>query len=184
MQINLTQAEEAELAVIYQFMIKLNDASNEELYGLALDEMDKKQPALQNLGRFLYQTKKFSMEQLWQITRLLILVWWYYKPWLKDQTKKIDDPLYVEMRKKWEVFEGKMKGKSRVDNKRMMDEMLKKYPARLLYGQIHRTIFMEKGSSFYTLSKPDKTYLLIHFKIIMDCFEALADRSIGSFNLN
>ena len=124
------------------------------------------------------------MEQMMQITRLMILVWWYYKPWLKNENKKIEEPLYLEMRKKHEAFEKKMAGNSREYNKQMMDEMLKNYPGRLLYGQIHRTIFMEKANSFSKLPKATKAFLVSYFKIIMDCFEALVDRTIGTARLN
>ena len=111
-------------------------------------------------------------------------VWWYYNRWVKGENRKIDDPLYVEMRKKYDAFMDKLEAGSRAHNKQKMEDMLKDYPARMLYGQIHRSIFMEKTNNLSTLSKADKAYLLSHFKIIMDCFETLVDRSIGTFNLN
>jgi hypothetical protein len=181
---NFTAAEKEELVLLYEFITKLEKASDEELNDLALNEIKKKQPAIQTLTHHLYLSKKFNMEQMMEITRLMILVWWYYKPWLKNENKKIDEPLYVAMKEKMVAFERKMEGKSRADNRQMMDEMLEKYPARLLYGQLHRIIFMEKNNGFSTLSKTNKAYLLTYIHIIMDCFEALIDRSISAVNLN
>jgi hypothetical protein len=180
---NFTAAEKGELVLLYEFITKLEKASDEELNELALNEIKKKQPAIQTLTHHLYLSKKFSMEQMMEITRLMILVWWYYKPWIKNE-KKLDEPLYVEMRKKHEAFEAKFDGESATKNKEMMEEMLTKYPPRLLYGQVHRIIFMEKKNSLSTLSKASKAYLLSYLKIIMDCLEALVDRSSGAVNWN
>jgi len=179
-----TPAETAELAVIYEIIKKLKGATDQELQGLALNEMDKKQPALQNLARFLYMEKRFSMEQMMEITRLLILIWLYYKDRLRDPDIKIADPLYVEMRKKHELLMSGMDGKSAEHNKRTLNDHLKVYPGRFLYGQIQQDIFHGKSNALSTLPKVDKAYLLSHLKIIMDCFESLTDRSSTVSHLN
>jgi len=184
MEKQFTPAESAELALIYEIIKKLKGASDDDLKVLALDEMDKKQPALQNVARFLYMEKRFSMEQMIDIMRLLILIWLYYKDRLRDPNIKIADPLYVEMRKKYELLIGGMDGKSAEHNKRMLNDHLKEYPGRFLYGQVQQAIFHEKSNKLSTLPKVDKAYLLSHLKIIMDCFESLADRSstVSQFN--
>ncbi|MBN9385990.1 MAG: hypothetical protein J0H74_34860 [Chitinophagaceae bacterium] len=168
-----TPAEKAELALIYEIVTKVKKASDRELKGLVLDEMDKKQPALQNLARFLYMEKKFSMEQMMDITRLLILIWLYYKDRLRDPSVKIADPLYVEMRKKHESLMDEMNGKNAEHNKSLLVDHLKVYPGRFLYGQIQHAIFHNKSNKLSTLSRANKAYLLSHLKIIMDCFESL-----------
>lgn len=184
MEKQFTLAEQADLALLYEIITKINMSSDDQLQGLALDEMDKKQPALHNLARFLYLQKKFSMDQMMEITRLIVLTWLYYKDKLKVPNVKIADPLYVEMRKKYEAFTDKMKGKSAEHNKQMMDDYLKDYPGRFLYGQIHRIIFSEKDNKLASLSNADKTFLLSNFKIMMDCFETIVDRpaSLSHFN--
>jgi len=184
MEMQFTPAESAELALIYEILNKLKSASDQDLKGLALDEMDKKQPALQNLARFLYMEKKFSMEQMLEITRLLVLIWLYYKDRLSDPKIKITDPLYVEMRKKHELLMDGMHGKSAEHNKKVLNDHLKVYPGRFLYGQVQQAVFHEKSNKLSTLSKKNKAYLLSHLKIIMDCFESLTDRSSTVSHLN
>lgn len=184
MERKFTLDEQAELAFIYEITTQLEACSDKELKGLALDEMDKKQPALQNLARFLYMENKFTMDQMMEITRLLILIWLYYKDKLKQPPIKIADPLYVEMRTKHEALMGKISSKNRLKNKQTLEDHLKEFPGRLLYGRLHAIVFVETTNKLATLSKANKAYLLSHFKIMMDCFETLRDRSIVSGHLN
>ena len=177
-------AEQADLALLSEIITKIDMSSDDQLQDLALDEMDKKQPALHNLARFLYLQKEFSMDQMMEITRLLVLVWLYYKEKRKVPNVKIADPLYVEMRKKYEAFTDKMDGKSAEHNKHLMDDYLKEYPGRFLYGQLHRIIFSEKDNKLASLSQADKAFLMSNFKIMMDCFETMVDRpaTLSHFN--
>lgn len=174
-------AEQAELAQIYIYWTKLVKAPDSQLKVLALNEIDKKQPALQNLARFLYLTKKFTIKQMMEITRLITLVWWYYKDRLEKDSPRIAEPLYVRKRIEWELFMEKMEGKGPKENKTSLEEHLKNYPARLLYGVIRGLIQNETTGILSSLSGSDKTYLLIHFKIIMDCFESLRNEQQANY---
>ena len=184
MQEQYTIAEKAELALIHEILTKIRDTSDDELGALALDEMDRKQPALQNLARFLYMQKKFSIEQMMEITRLLAFIWLYYKDRLKVPNIKIADPLYNEMRKKHEALLAGMEGGKDKHSKQILEDHLKVYPARFLYGQVHQAIFIDKSNSLSAVAKADKAFLLSNLKIIMDCFETLVDRSATLSHFN
>jgi len=184
MEIKLTAAEVVELARIHVDMNLLYLAPDEALNDMALNEIEKEQPILKNLAYFLYQTKKFSMEQMMEISRLLIVIYWYYKNWSNIGNKKIGGPLYDEMRMRHDAFEAKFTGKSAAKVKQMVQANIEKFPGRVLYGEIQRTLFKERTNSLATASKANKHMLITIFKITMDCFESLIDRENGVFNVN
>lgn len=184
MKQDLTSAERSELAFIYTLAKKLKQTPDERLQAVALDEIDREQPALQNFGRFLYLHGKYDQPQLKEIIRFIILVWWYYKDRLKVPHVKIADPLYLKMRKEFETFLEQLKGKSEAEIKRLMHDYLKNYPGRFLYGYLQGTVYTDKSSRLFSLSREEKTFLLNSFKIMMDCFESLVDRSIIPSHLN
>jgi hypothetical protein len=177
MKQDLTKSERPELTFIYALTTRLKKTPDKELQNLALNEMDREQPALQNFGRSLYLTGKYNRDQQVEIIRLLILMWWYYKDRLKVPHVKIADPLYLKMKAEYEAFMSQMTGKSNEHNNQLMEDYLKNYPGRFLYGYFQGTIYSDESSKLFSLPREGKAFLLSGFKIMMDCFESLVDRS-------
>jgi len=184
MQQVLTEAEKSEQAFIYILARRLKNTPDQRLQDVALDEMDREQPALQNFGRFLYLNGKYTQQQLIEIMRLLILIWWYYKDRLKIPHEKIKDPLFLKMKAEYESLLARINEKSPDQGKQLMHDYLKSYPGRILYGYMKGTIFNDKTSKLFSLPREVKSLLLSNIKIMMDCFESMVDRSAPAANLN
>src|SRR6186713_42634 len=159
--------EKAQLAKIYVYRKKLDKAKTKELPVLALNEMDARQPALQNMVHFLYLSKKFTMPQMMDITRMVILMWWFYREKSTSETTKIADALYVEKRKLHEAFLHRLKGNSPERQSQLVLEQMKTLSGQLLYRHFLAMLYEEKNT-LATLSAEDKSYLMSHYKIMMD----------------
>jgi hypothetical protein len=93
MKPDFTKAEKKEMVFIHALADTLKKFPDNMLQDVALNEMDKEQPPLQNLARFFYLKGKYSPDQMTAIVRLCILMWWYYKDRLKVPHVKIAESL-------------------------------------------------------------------------------------------
>ncbi len=184
MKKDYTEAEKAELAFIYVLARKLKNTPDRRLQEVALDEMDREQPAMQNFGRFIYLNGKYTQQQLVEIMRLLILIWWYYKDRLKVPHEKIADPLFLKMKAAYESLLAQINERSPDQGKQLLHDYMRTYPGRLLYGYMQGTMYDDRSSKLFSLPRDVKRLLLSNIKIMMDCFESLVDRSVTTSNLN
>lgn len=168
---DLTSYDKKELALIFGFLNRLENLTNAELPKEALNEMDKKQPALQNMALFFNKTGKFSEKQMMTITRLLILIWWVYKEKLPPDHPKIDDALFSQIKEDHQAWIKEITSLGAEKERKAFAYFLETYPPRWLYGQVQGKLFVEKDSPLYTLSNDDKHFLLTNIHILIDCFE-------------
>ena len=178
MKPDFTKAEKKELAFIHVLADILKKLPDSKLQDVALNEMDKEQPALQNLARFFYLKGNYSPDQMTAIIRLCILMWWYYKDRLKVPHVKIADALFLKKKAEYDDFIKRTYGKSKAQNNYLMEENLKDHSGRFLLGYIHALIYREKSSAFMSLPSEQKVIVSINFRVMIDCFESLTDRSI------